>query len=176
MRNRSHDTIPRDSYEGCERPGGSPGRGRRRRHTVGHLAGRPRRGVDRLPGHRLPPGGRVRDQDPAGRAVPRFDLRGRGRSRGRGKGHQSWHGRVAVADALLPTSPTSSGSGVSVPSPNFSRSGWSSGMSNGSSVWTAGRCRSIKRTHRSDASRRPCNRRSRRVDKRGRVQSLRRVP
>ena len=38
----------------------------------------------------------------------------------------------------MPTSPTSSASGVSVPSPTSSRSGWSSGMSNGSSVRTAG--------------------------------------
>src|SRR3954471_18065519 len=64
----------------------------------------------------------------------------------------------------MPTSPTSSATDVSALSPIFSRSRWSSDMSSGSSVGTTGRYRSIGRTHRSGATRRPYTSRSRRVD------------
>ena len=46
-------------------------------NPTGDAAGRPGRRVDRLPGHRVPPGARVRHQDPARRAVPGVDLPGR---------------------------------------------------------------------------------------------------
>ena len=58
-------------------------------------AGRPGGRVDRLPGHRLPPGARVRHQDPARRAVPRIDLPGRPRVRAERQGHRQGPGRAA---------------------------------------------------------------------------------
>ena len=77
---------------------------------------------------------------------------------------------------LMLTLPISSATGVSAPSPIFSRSSCSSAMSDGSSVGTAGRCRPIERTQRSGGSRRPCTSRSRPVDDRGSVPSFRREP